>query len=214
MAVADSQRDEAAVTAATTAKVRRPGLAGIAIAAWADTRSRRWAIVAALGSWIVFSLAAGGGMLQYAPQGWDLPLHAWLTYRSRTPYAMYVLAEHWAVVAVPLYVAQAMAVAALAATYVLLATYAKRCGVVRRISGPIGIGGLVVGSLGAAGCCSTLAIALAAVVGPGVAASLTGVAFWVPAVLFAVAIAWQAARLHSVGPGAPDRCRHERYDDR
>jgi hypothetical protein len=143
------------VTAATTANMRRMGLAGIATAAWADTRSRRWAIVAAVGSWIVFSLAAGGGMLQYAPQGWDLPRHAWLTYRSRTPYAMYVLADRWAVVVVPLYVAQAMAVAALAATYVLLATYAKRCGVGRRISGPIGIGGLVVGSLGAAGsgCC-------------------------------------------------------------
>ncbi len=128
---------------------------------------------------------------------------------------MYVLADRWAVVVVPLYVAQAMAVAALAATYVLLATSAKRCGVGRRISGPIGIGGLVVGSLGAAGCCSTLAIALAAVVGPGVAASLTGIALWVPAVLFAVAIAWQAARLHSDCPGAhPTACRHERHDDR
>lgn len=152
-------------------------------------------LLVTLGGWLVFALAAGGGLVQYAPDGWIVPVRTWITYAHPTPYGFYALDAHWAVVPVPLYLAQALGVALLAGTYAGIALIARRC---RPGTSPrkriLGLTGTAAGVLGAAACCSPLAIVLGMLLGTSLAAALTGIGLWAAAGLFMVAITVEARR--------------------
>ncbi len=187
----------------------RPRLALLAVlrVSLRDHRRRRTAAAVVVVGWLLMSLAAGGGMLQYVPQGWPVPLQTWLTFNFTTPYALYAFTEHWAVVAVPLYIAQALGVALLAGMYTLLSPPRRNCGVERKAGRAARTGGFTaLGILAAAGCCSTVTIAAAAVLGPSLAATLTGLPFWAPAAALLMAIGWRAFTLQrACEPQLPHR---------
>lgn len=164
-----------------------------------DRPARRRVLLVTPGSWLVFSLAAGGGLVQYAPDGWIVPIRTWITYAQPTPYALYALTEHWAVVPVPLYLAQALGVALLAGLYAGVAFLVRRCRVgARPRRRVLGLTGTLTGVLGAAACCSPLAIVLGMLLGGSLAATLTGIGLWAAAGLFTVGIAIEARRLSRI----------------
>lgn len=163
-----------------------------------DRRARRRALLVTIGAWLVFSLATGGGLVQYAPDGWVVPVGRWITYAQPTPYGFYAFDTHWAVVPVPLYLAQAAGVAALAGVYSLLTAIARPCRASsRRRRGAVGLVGTVTGVLGAAACCSPVALLLGTLFGGSLAAALTGVGLWAATGVFAVAVAVQLHRLRA-----------------
>lgn len=175
---------------------QRLALLRVLHASLADRRRRTLAAAVVASTWLLLSLAAGGGLLQHAPQGWPLPLRTWLTFDYTTPYALYAFTKHWAIVAVPLYMTQALGVALLAGVYTLTARPPGECGVGRKATRALRVGGFsTLGVLAAAGCCSTLTIAAATVLGPGLAAALTGVPSWVTAAVLLAAITLRAINL-------------------
>lgn len=172
-----------------------------------DRRARRWALVMVPGMWLVLSLAAGGGLVQYAPGGWTVPVRTWIIRWQPTPYGFYALTDHWAVVPVPAYLARALGVALLAGLYVALVVVARGwapsgeepSATTTGGARTVGTTGLAVGILGAAACCSPLALGLAGLLGATAAAWLTGLGLWAAAAVFAVGALWQLRRLDTAG---------------
>jgi hypothetical protein len=183
------------------------GIRHVAATLWRDRRARRRGLVVLLGSWLVFALVSGGGLVQYVPDGWVVPLRTWIAYAHPTPYGFYAFDENWAIVPVPLYLAQSLGVALLAGTYVWMASTVRSCGTApRRRDRALGVTGWAAGILGAAACCSPLAMALGLAIGGGLAARITGIGLWASAALLAGAIAIESRRL--------GRCTFERATSR
>jgi hypothetical protein len=101
-------------------------------------------------------------------------------------------------VPVSLYLAQAGGVAALAGVYCLLTAIARPCRPSsRRRGGAVGLVGAVTGILGAAACCSPVALLLGTLFGGSLGAALTGVGAVGRHRVFSVAIAVHLHRLHA-----------------
>lgn len=160
-------------------------------------RSRRWGLVTAGIGTLVYSLVAGAGLVQYAPNGWVVPLRTWMFHRRPTPYWFYAFDEHWGIVPVPWYVARAAFVAALLGLFVALVVYERICCRSRRTDrgrGLAGVGALTA-VVGMASCCSPLALALTGVVGYAAVAFFADHGLLIAFATLVPAVAWQVARL-------------------
>lgn len=174
---------------ATRGGLRR---AGRATSALAGALRRHWlrAVTVAALAWL--ALAAAGGALQHAPQGWTVPVGQWHFRDTASLYWLYPWNAHWALVIVPAFLAKALPVAALAGAFAATAarTPAGECRTVRcGIAG----GGLLAGIGGMLACCSPLALALAGLIGGTATLALTDTGLWLAGGLFALGALWQAS---------------------
>lgn len=198
-------------TAAPTCRHPPPSrwraLPGVLRAALGHSPSRRWGLVATAVVWLVFALTGGAGLVQYAPDGWVVPVGQWQYHSWPTPYWFYALSDHWAVVPVPWFLARALLVALPFGLYVALSSYGRTCRPAgRRGQGVTGLAGLALGALGMASCCSPVALVLVGALGSGVATFLTGSGTWLALAVVTPLVVWTAWRLAAAeAPGQAPR---------
>lgn len=72
---------------------------------------RRRALIATALAWLAFALA--GGLVQYAPQGWTIPVGQWAAAPGDDLYWTYPWTPRWAVVVIPAFLGKALPVALL-----------------------------------------------------------------------------------------------------
>lgn len=157
----------------------------------------RWALAVGLVVWLALSVV--GGLVQYAAQGWTVPVGQWRFSDGASTYWLYPWSKHWALAVVPVSLAKALPASALAGLYtgLVVARRAKgRCCVPwRRGSGPLAVVGLAAGAGGMLACCSPIALAVAGLVGFGAVAFFTDHGLWMGTLGLAAAVAWQAHAL-------------------
>jgi hypothetical protein len=155
-------------------------------------RAVRWGIVTGVVVWALLSLV--GGTVQYAPQGWNVPVAEWRFYDDAYTYWFYPWSPRWALVLVPAFFAKALPVAALAGGYVGL-TVARRatasCCTPRRGGASLAGVGVLAGFSGMLACCSPLALVVVGLVGSTALAAMMAHGLWLGAAVLAVAVGWQ-----------------------
>lgn len=147
---------------------------------------RHWLRAVLVGALAWLALAAAGGTVQHAPQGWTIPIGMWQFRADAYTYWLYPWNAHWALVIVPAFLGKALSVAALAGAFAATAARAPagRC---RTLRCGIAGGGLLAGVGGMLVCCSPLALALAGLIGATVTLALADTGLWLAGGLFALA---------------------------
>lgn len=163
---------------------------------------RRRALVAAALAWLALGLA--GGLVQYAPQGWTVPVGQWHAAVGNDLYWIYPWTPHWAVVVIPAFLGKALPVAALFGASTAMAAQPGSRGR-HAACGSLAGAGLVAGVAGMLTCCSTLALALAGLLGATATAAmfdLADIGLVLAGGLLTLGLAWQASSETSSPGGA------------
>lgn len=173
-------------------------------------RPVRWGL--GVGLAVSVALSVVGGLVQHAPQSWNVPVGQWRFYSDVYTYWFYPWSEQWALVIVPVFLAKALPVAVLAGVYagLVIASRARGgCCAPRRGGGLVAMAGLGFGAGGMLACCSLIALLVVGVGGFGAAALLMDHGLWMGTVGMGAAVAWQARMLLGGRQAATtDRERH------
>lgn len=173
---------------------------------------RHWLRAVLVGAVAWLALAAAGGTVQHAPQGWTVPVGIWQFRADAYTYWLYPWSAHWALVIVPAFLGKALPVAALAGAFAATAARAPagRC---RALRCGLAGGGLLAGVGGMLVCCSPLALALAGLIGATGTLALADTGLWLAGGLLALGALWHASRQPEATSEAatthPPRPRHE-----